>query len=251
MKIIKIDYLTYYFIIIFFISGYIKNALIIFFIVFVHEMGHFFVAKINKYEVYNVKIYPFGGITNIHKELNSNLNKDLLLAMGGFIFQSIVYLIVLIFYKNNILTAHTFDLYKTYNFAILFFNFLPIYPLDGYNFFNNILNRFFSFQLAYKISVFISLIFIVILIFISYKNTLNIIMILSFLVFKIVKLIKNKSMMINKFFVERYTNTYTFSKIINNKSKNLNSLRINRFHYFYRNGHWNSEKTLLEEKYKQ
>ncbi len=250
MKIIKINYLTYYFLILNFLCGYIKNALIIFLIVLVHELGHFFIAKINKYKVKEIMLYPFGGITKISKDLNSDLLKDFFLAIFGFIFQIILFYIVTLFYNIGYIGNHTYNLFNEYNKLILLFNLLPIYPLDGYNIVNILFNKLFSFQKSYILSYIVSIISLLLFFVLNINYALNNLMIISFLLFKIVKYYRDKKAIYNKFLLERYLNNYDYKKIINTKNKTLEDLQINKLFYFWHNKKWNSEKSVLENKYK-
>ena len=71
---IKVNYLTLYFLLILFLCGYIKNALIIFGIVIFHELGHILISIILGYKIKSVELFPFGGITkidNIYKTLRT------------------------------------------------------------------------------------------------------------------------------------------------------------------------------------
>ena len=69
-----------------FFCGYIKNISIIFFICLIHELGHVFFIKLFGYKIVKIELLPFGGYTTIDEKLNSNINKDLIIAFGGIIF---------------------------------------------------------------------------------------------------------------------------------------------------------------------
>ncbi len=249
MKIIKINYLTYYFIILFFLCGFIKNALIIFLIVLIHELGHFTAANLSKYKVINITLYPFGGITKLNKDLNTSPYKDVFLSISGILFQGILYVIFIILHQTSIITTHTYDLFITYNNLIIIFNIIPIYPLDGHYVVNALLNKMFSFQKSYYISLFISISLFLILLITNFKLALNNMVIISFLIYKLTEYIKNKDILFNKFLLERYLNNYEYTKITNLKNKNINDLKINNYTYFWKKNKWSSEKKELENKF--
>ena len=112
MKIIKVNFLTIYFLLLLFLCGYVRVGLIIFFIVLIHELGHVFFIKLFKYKIESITIYPFGGITKIYKDINTPIKKELLIASGGIILQLILFIIIclipisdftkILFYKYNI-----------------------------------------------------------------------------------------------------------------------------------------------------
>ena len=91
MKIIKINAFTIYFLLLFFFCGLIKSALIIFSIVLIHELGHVFFALVLGYKIEKITIYPFGGVTIINKDLNTPINRELMIAFGGIFFQLFLY----------------------------------------------------------------------------------------------------------------------------------------------------------------
>ena len=100
----NINIFTYLYFLVCLSCGYIRNVLIIFFICLIHEMGHIFFIKLFKYKVISIDIYPFGGYTKIDKMINTSINKDILISLGGIIFQSILYLFT---YKYSLFTAVT------------------------------------------------------------------------------------------------------------------------------------------------
>ena len=152
MKIIKVNPLTLYFLLLLFLCGFIKIGLIIFFIVIFHELGHVFFIKLFKYKIIDITIYPFGGIIKTDKDINTPPNKELLISSGGIIAQIILFIIIY-FLPINILTKEIF--YK-YNLSIMLFNILPIIPLDGSIIINSLLNKVLSYKISYYLYIIIS-----------------------------------------------------------------------------------------------
>ena len=97
MKTIKINFLTIYFLLLLFLCGYLKVGLIIFFIVIFHELGHILFIKLFNYKIVSINIYPFGGITKINKDINTPVNKELIIAAAGVIFQLLLFMMVYYF----------------------------------------------------------------------------------------------------------------------------------------------------------
>lgn len=244
MKIIKINFVTIYFLLILFLCGYLKIGLIIFLIVIIHELGHVFFALLFHYKILNITIYPFGGITKINKDLNTPIYKELLIASGGVIFQLILFLIInylplSIYFKSNFIK---------YNFSILFFNLLPIIPLDGSVILNSFLNMIFSYKKSYYIYFFISVIGIFLYLFTNIWFSLNNYLIISLFVIKTIYAWKNYKFLLNRFLLERYINKYEY-KFINTKEGNLDILKIDTYQYFKENGKIVSEMTKLKERF--
>ncbi|MEG1506841.1 MAG: site-2 protease family protein [Bacilli bacterium] len=244
MKIIKIDFLTYYFLLIAFFCGFIKLAIIAFLIVFFHELGHILFIKLFGYKINSVTIYPFGGITKVYKDINTSINKELLIAFGGVLFQTLIYIIPLL----GILSPNTNELIIKYNTSILLFNLIPIIPLDGSIIFNLILNKFNSFKNSYFIEIIISFIFIIFFLSINYIYSLNNYFIVIFLIFKTFESIKNYKYIYNKFLLERFINNYSFKNIRTSKG-NLNILKKETYQYFLEDKKVVSEKVKLQERF--
>ena len=244
MKIIKVNFLTLYFLLLLFLCGYLKIGIIIFLIVLFHELGHIFFIKLFKYKIINVTIYPFGGITKVDKDINTPLNKELLIACGGIIFQLILFIIIY-FVPINVITKEL--LYK-YNMSILLFNMLPIIPLDGSIIINSLLNKIFSYKVSYYLYIIISIIFSIFYLFFNYWYSLNNYLIVSLFIIKTYYAIKNYKYLKTRFLLERYLNKYEY-KYISTKTGNLDILKIDTYQYFKENNKIVSEYSKLKEKF--
>lgn len=242
MKIIKVNFLTLYFLLLLFLCGYLKIGIIIFLIVLFHELGHIFFIKLFKYKIINVTLYPFGGITKIDKDINTPLNKELLIACGGIIFQLILFIIIY-FVPINVITKEL--LYK-YNMSILLFNILPIIPLDGSIIINSLLNKIFSYKVSYYLYIIISIIFSIFYLFFNYWYSLNNYLIVLLFIIKTYYAIKNYKYLKTRFLLERYLNKYEY-KYISTKTGDLDILKIDTYQYFKENNKIVSEYSKLKE----
>lgn len=243
MKNIKINSFTLFFLCIAFFSGYIKIALWILFIVLVHESGHIFFAKVLGYQFISVTIYPFGGVTRINKDINAPFWHEFLLAIGGVLFQSFIFL--LLFFPFRSVTK---DIIFTYNSAILLFNLLPIIPLDGSLLFSSFLNKYFSYKTAYYIYVIVSFVAIVFYIGMNYWMSLNNYFIVSLFLMKTINAIKEYKYYYNRFLLERYLYNYPYKRI-DTKKGNLDVLRKETYQYFIEGKHIVSEKKKLADRF--
>lgn len=243
-KKVNISIYTYIFVIICFFCGYIKNISIIFFICLIHELGHVFFIKLFGYKIVKIELLPFGGYTTIDEKLNSNINKDLIIAFGGIIFQILLF-IFLLFFKNN-LNIITYSLFKNYNIILLIFNLLPIIPLDGNKIWHLILEKFFSYHDSYFINFFCSLILLFIFIFVNYYYNLDNYFIITFLIYKIYTYYKDYRYLEKRFLLERYLYQFDYKKI-DNHTKDIHDLKKNVFHYFKKNNRYINEKEKIKE----
>ena len=236
MKIIlsKIEF-HYTFIIIalgFVLAGYFSNLIVFTSIIIIHELGHIITGLHFKYKLDKVIIYPYGGMTKFNTIINTNINKDILVAISGVIVQSIYFILITILYTKGYIREYIYNLFTIYNKSILLFNILPIIPLDGSKIINLILSKYLYYNLSNKLTIIISFITIIIILILM-KN--------------IYDFYKNLEYIYNKFILERYLYkiTYPKKKIIKNKKK----MYKNKSHYFYINNQLLKEDDYLRSIY--
>ena len=236
IKKFKINYLTLYFLLISFLCGYIKYAIIIFLIVLFHELGHVIICKIFKYKINSIEIFPFGGVTKIDKLLNNSIIKDLLISIMGIIFQLIIFLIT----DNAVVLK--------YNKYIMIFNLLPIIPLDGSKLLFEIYALIMPYKKVIKYYYITSFIFIIIYFIFNYKYNLNNYMIIILFIYKTVEVIKNKNILYEKFILERALYNIKFNKV-KNKNEDINKYFKDTKYYYKYNNKIISDKEYLKNKY--
>ena len=198
MKIIlsKIEF-HYTFIIIalgFVLAGYFSNLIVFTSIIIIHELGHIITGLHFKYKLDKVIIYPYGGMTKFNTIINTNINKDILVAISGVIVQSIYFILITILYTKGYIREYIYNLFTIYNKSILLFNILPIIPLDGSKIINLILSKYLYYNLSNKLTIIISFItIIIILITRIYEYNYSFIIILGLLMKNIYDFYKNLS----------------------------------------------------------
>ena len=215
--------------------------IIIFTIIIIHELGHVIVANLLGVKVKNIYIYPLGGVSKFNMDLNINPIKELLILLGGPLFQFLSLFLIYLFKDKK-------EVIIIYHYSILLFNLLPIYPLDG----GRLINILFQIFISYKRSIKLSIIFsYLLLLIILLKSNLkgNIIIMIIFLFSLIIKESKRINYLYNKFILERYLNNYNFksSKIINN----INNLYRGKKHLIKDNNTYYLEKEYLAKKIKK
>lgn len=232
----------------FIITGHVKDLLVFTSIIIFHELGHYLMAKINKVKVKKITIYPFGGITTLDTLINININRELLIAMGGILSQSIYMIIIIILYKYGFVREYIYNLYTRYNNSILYFNLLPIVSLDGFKILNLTLSKIFPFDISNKLSLGISFITLILILIVNYYTfNYTLLLILSVLIINIVNYYKDLNYIFNKFLVERYLYNLSYSKekIVNNKKNMYKDYR----HIFKNGNKYLTEKKYLYDKY--
>ena len=230
------------------ISGYYINLIAITSLLLIHELGHYTAAKLLKFKVLKIVIYPFGGITKIHDLINKDINEEILVATSGVIFQFIFYLIIVYLNHINIIRDYTLNIYTLYNNQIIFFNLMPIYPLDGSKIINLLLSKFFNYNLSNKLTIIISLIGMSLFILTSsYNHNYSYIMVLSVLIIYNYKFIKQLKYIYNKFLLERYLYNISYPKI--KIISNGNKMYKNNSHIIKVNNNYITEKKYLSKYY--
>lgn len=230
------------------ISGYYINLIAITSLLLIHELGHYTTAKLLKFKVLKIIIYPFGGITKINDLINKDINEEILVATSGVIFQFIFYLIIVYLNHINIIRDYTLNIYTLYNNQIIFFNLMPIYPLDGSKIINLLLSKFFNYNLSNKLTIMISLIGMSLFILTSsYNHNYSYIMVLSVLIIYNYKFIKQLKYIYNKFLLERYLYNISYPKI--KIISNGNKMYKNNSHIIKVNNNYITEKKYLSKYY--
>ena len=243
-KYIYIDKLTYLFLLLSVLSASFIQIIIIFSLIIVHELGHLLMAKILKIEIDKIYIYPLGGITKLNMNLNTSPLQEFLVLLSGPILQLMFYAIY-----QHILPEYQ-SLIEFYNYQILFFNLLPIYPLDGGKILNIVVSSKVPYKLSLKYSIFISYILLIIIILNNIHNLkLNLLIMLLLLIYKLIKEGRKIKTLYNKFLLERYLHNYKFKDtiIIND----INEFHRNKSHIIKEKGKYWREKDFLNKKYQK
>ncbi len=245
----KINSLSYFIFISFLLTGFIKNILLIFFIVLVHELGHLFFLKWFHYEVVQVEIFPFGGVTTTEKLINSPINKDLLIYFGGALFQILLYFLFVFLLCKGWILENTYQLFLHYNKAILLFNLLPIRPLDGGEILLLTFQKFFPYEKTLRMIHYTSLFFLFLFILYNVKSNLNNLIIITFLFYKILFFYKKRKHFTNKFLLERFLYTIPYKKIKHHQDKDITILKKETLHFFKTQNKYIHEKEVLKQKF--
>lgn len=243
-NLIKINYLTYFFILSAVVCGMFKECLILFSIILLHELGHVITVVYFKYKIDYIEIFPFGGITKIRKDINSSINKEIIISLAGIFMQLVLFVILSILWQINLIDNSIYLIFKKYNLSILVFNLLPIIPLDGSIFLRSLLEKVFSFNLASKLIIIISFIVLFLFFYLNYIYDLDNYIIGIFLLYKIIDYIKMYKYLKNKFLLERYLNKYNYKKL--KRIYNINQMQKERIHYMKIRDKLIKEQTILK-----
>lgn len=233
----------------FVLCGYFANLIVFTSIILVHELGHIIMAWINKIKIGKVVIYPYGGILELDIKINTVISKELMIAVGGFLSQTIFYLGIIGCYRLGIVREYIFNLFTEYNYNILFFNMLPIYPLDGSKILRLLLDYLLPYKIVNKLNIIISLIVgLIVVIFNIYQFNYTFIMIGVVIIDRLIKNYQNLDYYFNLFLLERYLYKYNFKK--RKIVKKIVGMHKDKYHYFENDGSYATEKQVLRRKFR-
>lgn len=244
IKKISIDDSLYLFILCGLLGGYIKETVILFIIVIMHEIGHVIFFRLFNIEIDKIVIYPSGGMCYVNKKINIRILYDVMINIGGILMQVVLFFVVYYLWKNRFIVDTTYKLFNMYNIGIMLFNLLPIVPLDGSKLLLNIYCKLFSFRISYLLMIITSIIFFILFILFNILIGINSLVILLFLLYQMFLIVKNYKYILNKFYLERMIYDNYYNEIINDKSS-IGDMKIDKYYYFYNKGRYYSEKEWL------
>lgn len=131
-----------------------KIVLYIFMMLTIHELAHILIARLFHYPIRKIIIYPFGLAAQISYIGYGSLIKETLILAAGPFTHMLQPLLLSFLYQQGVLSLAFYTYLLQINAALLVFNLLPIYPLDGARLLQNFLHCFFPFQTANRICYF-------------------------------------------------------------------------------------------------
>lgn len=174
-------------------------------------------------------------------DLNISPLKELMILGMGPIFQYLAYMVLARIFPNKL------ELIKVYHLGILYFNLLPIYPLDGGKLMALALETIFPYRKSLKIGIYISYLIVLVIVLKNNISLINIGVMVLFLMFIISKENKKIKYYYERFLLERYLKDYNFKK--EKKISNERSFYRNKNHQIKVGKKYETEKEFLRKKY--
>ena len=223
-----------------------KEFFMVFFIIIIHELGHLLMARYYKWDFDKIAIYPFGGCTKFDEKINRPMKEELLILLNGPFFQILLFIIIFLLQKEGLITFRNYTIFKHYHYTLLFFNLLPIYPLDGGRILNIMINYILPYKKGNKLVIIISTFIILIMLFL-YKN-LNFTLMGILLLFELIIYFKRQNFLYNRMLLERYMFPFKFNKL--KIIKNKNSMYKDKRHIILYKDKYITEKDYLNQRFK-
>lgn len=236
------------------ITGLFRDLILLFTIIFIHELGHYGMARFFNWRVRRIVLLPFGGVAEVDEHGNRPFKEELLVVLFGPIQHILMIGIGFMLVSLDIWSAPFFDKFVTYNLMILVFNLLPIWPLDGGKLLFLLFAYVHPFKKAHLTILLFSLVFIISFAFVSiiaFKLHLNLVIILLFLLFSIYTEWRHHYYVFLRFLLERLDKTY-LTKRSKSISVKPNELLENVFKTFHKGVHHhisfkNNEKQICKD----
>ena len=161
---VKIHYSFYIFFLLCIFTGNTINFLIFTLSILFHEIFHVLMGLILKVKTNSIELYCLGGFCDINLN-NINPVKKLVISLSGILFNVIVIILI----KLDIINTFYKDIILNYNLLLIIFNLIPIYPLDGFNILESILELIYKekYKKSINYSSYISVIFLVLMFVLS------------------------------------------------------------------------------------
>jgi stage IV sporulation protein FB len=131
-------------------TGHFREIIIWFFVVLIHEMGHFAGAHLFKWRISRIELLPFGGAAVVEEHGTRPFHEEIWVAVLGPVQHFWLIGISFIFNEIGWITPEFFQWFLMLNLTILLFNLLPIWPLDGGKVVFALFTRWLPFKYAQK-----------------------------------------------------------------------------------------------------
>ncbi|MBU9721898.1 MULTISPECIES: M50 family metallopeptidase [Bacillaceae] len=139
------------------ISGFFKEIIMLFIIVFVHEMGHSMMAQRFRWRIKKITLLPFGGMAETEEYGNRPVREEILVVLNGPVqhlwLMGVSYFLLL----TPFWSEGDHQMFIFHNLTILLFNLLPVLPLDGGKLLFAFHSYIFPFHKAQQISFYMSI----------------------------------------------------------------------------------------------
>ncbi|MBE6184150.1 stage IV sporulation protein FB [Bacillus ginsengihumi] len=206
-----------------------QELLILFSIIFIHEMGHGIMAHFFSWRIKKILLLPFGGVAEMDEHGNRPFKEELLVVLAGPLQHVWIACLAVLLYHGHLIEVDQYEMMMGWNMMILLFNLLPIWPLDGGKLINLLFSRKYPFLNAFRMTIVSSIVFLIVFHCISLILTpfnINIWAIVLYLYVALWKEWKQLYYVFMRFLLERY---YGKKRIL----KGLTPLKVDGNTYLY------------------
>ncbi|NAP00475.1 stage IV sporulation protein FB [Halomonas sp. MG34] len=145
-----------------FLTGTFVEMAVILLIVLIHELGHFTMAKWFDWRIGTIMLWVFGGVMKTDEHGTRPIAEEALVTIAGPLQHVWIYAGIFALSYSGLLPTSLIDLMLYYNTAILLFNLLPLWPLDGGKLLFLLLALVLPYKRAYHIVILFSMVLAVV-----------------------------------------------------------------------------------------
>jgi stage IV sporulation protein FB len=199
-----------------FLTGTFMEISIIFGIVLIHELGHYLMAKHYKWRVRKIILWVFGGVMDTDEHGGRPIKEELLVVLAGPLQHIWIYGFIFFASVYDIVSSPVLELAFQYNTAILIFNLLPIWPLDGGKICLLWLSILLPYRKAHSLTILCSIVICLtgfILYFIYPSFTLSAVLLIGFLLWENRLEWKQRYYVFIRFLMKRHKNRMNVTRI--------------------------------------
>lgn len=113
------------------VAGFLPYAVILFAIVFLHELAHTIVSSAYGMDISEIELLPFGGVARSEKLHDPDPFAEIIIALAGPLTNGFLILLALVAAPYEVVSRQWLTYFIRANIAIGLFNLLPALPLDG------------------------------------------------------------------------------------------------------------------------
>ncbi len=128
------------------IAGYLPHGMMLFSIVFLHELAHTLVASAYGVEFSTIELFPFGGVASSDGFHDPDPFAEAVIALAGPLTNGVLCILALAVAPYEVVPTHWLDYFLKANCAIGLFNLIPAFPMDG----GRVLRAYLALKLGYR-----------------------------------------------------------------------------------------------------